>query len=187
MEEKPKILEELEQIQEQALAALEQVNDLESLQNWRREMLGRSSAVMSVFSNIGVHPKEIRPLVGQVANQVKQALEAALDERSLVVKEAALAHKLSSERLDVTLPGRRPLEGGLHPQTKVLRRIYAIFAEMGFQVYRSRDVESDEYNFEAFKYPGLPSGSRYVGHVSCGCARAGIKDAYISGADPCYA
>ena len=153
MEEKPKILEELEQIREQALAELEQVHDLETLQNWRREMLGRSSAVMSVFSNIGIHPKEIRPLVGQVANQVKQALEAALDERSLLVKEAVLAQKLSSERLDVTLPGRRPLEGGLHPQTKVLRRIYAIFAEMGFQVYRSRDVESDEYNFELLNIP----------------------------------
>ena len=82
MAEKPQILEDLETIQREALAALEQVSDEESLQTWRRERLGRTSAVMSVFSNISQTPKELRPLVGQVANQVKQALEAALETRA---------------------------------------------------------------------------------------------------------
>ncbi|PKO12061.1 MAG: phenylalanine--tRNA ligase subunit alpha [Chloroflexi bacterium HGW-Chloroflexi-10] len=153
MAEKPQILAELEQEQVNALAGLSMVQEEEALQVWKREYLGKSSKVMLAFSSIGQQPKEIRPLVGQVANQVKQALEAAMDACAVTVHEAALAHKLASEKLDITLPGRRPVSGGLHVQTSVLRRIYDIFAEMGFQVYRSCDVESDEYNFELLNIP----------------------------------
>jgi phenylalanyl-tRNA synthetase alpha chain len=153
MAEKPMIIEELEQIQETALAALNKIKDEESLQAWRRDVLGRSSAVMSIFTNIAQHPKELRPLIGQFANQVKQALESSLEERSQIVKGAALSQKLQNEKLDVTLPGRRPLTGGYHLQTKTLRRIIAIFADMGFQVHRSRDVETDLFNFELLNIP----------------------------------
>jgi phenylalanyl-tRNA synthetase alpha chain len=153
MSEKPIILDQLEQTKDKALTLLSEIQDEEPLQAWRREYLGKSSVVMAAFSSIGQQSKEFRPLVGQAANQVKQALEAALDERAKVVSENALVRKIANERVDVTLPGRQPEKGGLHPQTQVLRRIYSIFAEMGFQVYRSRDVESDEYNFELLNIP----------------------------------
>ncbi len=153
MSEKPIILDQLEQAREKALALLSEIQDEEPLQAWRREYLGKSSVVMTAFSSIGQQSKEFRPLVGQAANQVKQALEAALEDRAKVVSENALVRKIANERVDVTLPGRQPESGGLHPQTQVLRRIYSIFAEMGFQVYRSRDVESDEYNFELLNIP----------------------------------
>ncbi|MHB8134910.1 MAG: phenylalanine--tRNA ligase subunit alpha [Anaerolineaceae bacterium] len=153
MTEKPMIIQELEQIQDTALEALKKIENEEALQNWRRDILGRSSAVMSVFSNISQHPKELRPLIGQVANQVKQTLETALLDRSEIVKEAAISQKLQDEKLDVTLPGRRPVTGRYHPVSTVLRRIYAIFADMGFQVHRSRDVESDLFNFELLNIP----------------------------------
>jgi phenylalanyl-tRNA synthetase alpha chain len=153
MVEKTNILEELERIKTDALSALGQVQDEEALQTWRRAYLGKSAPVMQVFSNIGEVPKELRRDVGQGANQVKQALESALEERAAFVREAVLQHKLTSEKIDVTMPGRKPISGGLHPQSKVLRRIFQIFAEMGFQVYRSREVESDEYNFELLNIP----------------------------------
>jgi len=153
MSEKPIILEELEKVSKNALSVLVTIQEEEPLQTWKKEYLGKSSTVMSAFSSIGQQPKEFRPLVGQMANQVKQALEAALEERAKIVLEASLARKVAQEKIDVTLPGREPLKGGLHPQTLVLRRIYAIFAEMGFQVYRSRDVESDQYNFELLNIP----------------------------------
>lgn len=153
MSEQPIILIELEQTKQKALSLLAEIQDEEPLQAWRREYLGKTSVVMSAFSSIGQQPKEFRPQVGQVANQVKQALEASLEERAKIVSETALTRKITGERVDVTLPGRQPIAGGLHPQTLVLRRIFTIFAEMGFQVYRSRDVESDEYNFELLNIP----------------------------------
>lgn len=153
MAENPNILDELDGNQEKALAELKEVQTDKALQAWRRTYLGKSSQVMQAFSSIGKQPPELRPLVGQKANQVKTALESALEERAAVVREAELNHKILHEKIDVTLPGRQPRYGGLHPSTRVLRRIAKIFAEMGFQVYRSREVENDDYNFGLLNIP----------------------------------
>jgi phenylalanyl-tRNA synthetase alpha chain len=147
------MLDKLDEIQSTALQALESVNDDDALQAWRVTYTGRSSALMQVFSGLGGLSKEERPLVGQKANKVKLALEAALSERSQVVQEAALKRSLESEHLDVSLPGR-PLRGGrLHPVTQTLRRMLGILAEMGFQVFTSNEVETDEYNFQNLNFP----------------------------------
>ena len=98
-------------------------------------------------------PKEERPKIGQFANQVKAALETQFEKKENSIKQADLEANLQNERLDVTLPGREPARGRLHIQTLVLREIYRIFAEMGFQVYRSPEVESDENNFELLNMP----------------------------------
>lgn len=153
MTEETRVLDELEEIQQKALESLAAVQDEASLAAWRTANLGRSSPVMQAFSRLGQVPKELRPQVGQRANQVKQALEAALAEKSEQIRAAALQRKLSAERVDVTLPGRQPARGRLHPATQVMRRVLAIFGEMGFQVYRARDVESDENNFELLNIP----------------------------------
>ncbi|HZW03812.1 MAG TPA: phenylalanine--tRNA ligase subunit alpha, partial [Anaerolineaceae bacterium] len=153
MTEETRVFDELEQIQQAAVDALTAVQDEEGLAAWRTANLGRSAPVMLVFSRLPQVPKELRPQVGQRANQVKQALEAALAEKSEQIQAAAMQRKLTAERVDVTLPGRQPVRGRLHPATQMLRRIYAIFGEMGFQVYRARDVESDEYNFELLNIP----------------------------------
>ncbi len=145
-------LEALDQIQEKAVAELESAGDEAALNQWRVANLGRSSPLMQTFSQLPQIPKELRPAVGQHANQVKQALEAALAARNEAVKAAALQRSLQSERLDVTLPGRPPLQGRLHPTTQILREIYRIFADMGFQIYRSREVETDEYNFQLLNF-----------------------------------
>jgi phenylalanyl-tRNA synthetase alpha chain len=97
--------------------------------------------------------KEERPQVGREANLVKKALEAALEEKSAALKQAAVQKSLGTDALDITLPGRSLPRGRLHPITQTMRRITAIFAEMGFQVYRSRDVETDEYNFSLLNFP----------------------------------
>ena len=129
------MLNKLDEIQSAALQALESVTDDDTLQTWRVTHTGRSSALMQVFSGLGGLTKEERPLVGQKANKVKLALEAAFGERSQIVQEAALKRSLENEHLDISLPGR-PLRGGrLHPATQTLRRMLGILAEMGFQVY----------------------------------------------------
>lgn len=147
------MLDKLNEIEKAALASLSAINDEAGLEAWRVANIGRNSAVMNVFSQMGGLSKEERPLVGQSANQVKVALETAFAARAEVVKAAALSKSLQEEQLDVTLPGRLAQHGGLHPATVTLRRILGILAEMGFQVYTSRDIETDEMNFQALNFP----------------------------------
>jgi len=147
------MLEKLEKVEKEALSALEHLDDEESLLQWRAEYLGKKSVVMEAFTVMRELSKEERPLVGKRANEVRQALEEALELRREQAKRAALMQALETEKLDVTLPGRPQIVGRLHPVTQTLRRIYKIFAEMGFQVYRSREVESDDYNFTFLNMP----------------------------------
>jgi phenylalanyl-tRNA synthetase alpha chain len=143
----------LEQIKTSALTDLDSVQEKEALEQWRVTNLGRSSAIMEVFNALGGLPKEERPIVGKQANEVKRALESAYDSKSIEIKNAALAQSLQTERVDVTLPGRPIAKGRLHPATQTLRVIYRIFGEMGFQIYRSREVETDEFNFQLLNFP----------------------------------
>ena len=145
--------DKLNAIEKAALEALESVKDQAALDAWRVAHVGRSSPLMQVFAELGKLSKEERPVVGQAANKVKVALEAALAERTEAVKAAALAKSLEEEQLDVTLPGRTVNVGRLHPSTQQLRRVLDILADMGFQVYTSPEVESDEINFQMLNFP----------------------------------
>jgi phenylalanyl-tRNA synthetase alpha chain len=147
------MLDQLTHIEQSALQAIAAVQEEAALEAWRVAYLGRSAPLMKVFDQMGSFSKEERPLVGRRANEVKKALEAALAEKTEALRQAALQHSLTAERLDVTLPGRPLPLGRLHPLTQTLRDIYRAFAEMGFQVYRSREVESDEYNFQLLNIP----------------------------------
>ncbi|HZD57795.1 MAG TPA: phenylalanine--tRNA ligase subunit alpha, partial [Anaerolineales bacterium] len=147
------MLAKLEGIQEEAMASLAEVKDEETLEGWRVTHLGRSSALMNVFDQLGQLPREERPEIGRRANQVKQTLEAAFEEKAESLRQAALARNLQAERLDISLPGRPLPLGRLHPITQTMRELYRVFGEMGFQVYRSRDVETDEYNFQLLNFP----------------------------------
>ena len=153
MTDQAKELEKLTQIRTEALSVLADVRDEEALEAWRVANLGRSSPVMRVFSSLGQLDKELRPLMGQAANEVRTALEAALEEKQHLLKEAALRKALETEQLDVTMPGRLVERGRLHPLTQVLRRITRIFGDMGFQVYHSPEVETDDYNFTYLNMP----------------------------------
>ncbi len=147
------MLEQLEKIKNDSLNALEAVRSEEELEEWRVRYLGRKSPVMDVFSKMGNLSNEERPVIGRTANQVKNALETAFTVRQADLHEAALKNALATNRIDVTLPGRPLARGRLHPVTQTLRHITNIFAEMGFQIYRSRDVETDEVNFQLLNFP----------------------------------
>jgi len=147
------MLERLQELEKEALGALEAVEDEAGLQAWKVKYLGRSAALAEITSGLSELPKEERPAVGKRANQVKVALEAAYDYRAEALHTESLARALQEQRLDVTLPGRPMVRGRIHPANQTLRKILAIWAEMGFQVYRSRDVESDEYNFQLLNFP----------------------------------
>ena len=147
------MLDKLNEIEKAALESLQLVQDQTALDAWRVSTLGRSSPLMMVFAEFGVLSKEEKPVIGAAANRVKVALESALAERAQAVKTASLAKSLAEEKLDVTLPGRTIHIGRLHPSTLQLRLVLDILAEMGFQVYTSREVETDEMNFQMLNFP----------------------------------
>jgi phenylalanyl-tRNA synthetase alpha chain len=153
MTDKDTELAKLEQIRAEALEALTSVTDPELLEAWRVAHLGRSSPVMAVFSSMGSLDKDLRPVMGKAANEVRQALERALEEKQHKLQAEALQRALETEQLDVTLPGRPISRGRLHPLTQVLRRIIQIFSDMGFQVFPSPEVETDDYNFTYLNMP----------------------------------
>ena len=145
--------EELDRLEVEALAALEAAGDEEGLAAWRTAYLGRRGAVTEAVKAVGTLPPEERPAYGRRANEVKQALEAAHEARAAGLEVERRARSLASDAVDVTLPGRPRHPGRLHPATRTLREIYAICAEMGFQVFTSRDVETDDYNFTLLNMP----------------------------------
>jgi len=147
------MIEQLEMIEQEGLSELDAIDDHETLETWRVANLGRSSPLMGIFDQLGQLPKEERPSIGRRANQVKQNLEAHYADKVEYLRQADLRRSLETEQLDVTLPGRKKTTGRLHPITQTMRQIYQIFAEMGFQVYQSRDVETDEYNFQLLNFP----------------------------------
>lgn len=144
---------ELAELQSTALAELSVAADAAALEDWRVRYLGRKGLLQAAMGHLGTLPREERPAYGQAANEVKGALESAFSERQEALRQAALAAELSGGAIDVTLPGRPADTGRLHIITQTLQEIYAIFAEMGFQVYQAPDVETEEYNFGLLNIP----------------------------------
>lgn len=147
------MLEQLEAAYQQALSALDGITNGEALAEWQRRYLGKKGEVTLMLRSTGQLPPEQRAAFGQRANTIKNELNAAFAERDEAIRQHELARTLEEGAIDVTLPGRTFPAGGLHPSTQTLREIYAIWAEMGFQVYRSRDVEDDDTNFTLLNMP----------------------------------
>jgi phenylalanyl-tRNA synthetase alpha chain len=143
----------LAELRGQAVGQLAQAGSTADLEQWRVQYLGRRSALNDVLRQLGSLPAEERPAAGQAINALKAQLEGELAAREAALKSAELAAALERERLDVTLPGRPPGLGGLHPTTLVVERIVEIFRELGFQVAEGPEVELDYYNFAALNIP----------------------------------
>ncbi|MBK6429495.1 MAG: phenylalanine--tRNA ligase subunit alpha [Anaerolineae bacterium] len=148
-----KMLDQLKTIEEDALATLAAAHDAAGLEGWRVAVLGRKGSLTHALRGLGQLPRDERPAAGAEANRVKDRLEAAFSAHQEVLQQAEIAATLAAEAVDVTLPGRPPSLGRIHPSNAVLRRIYAIFGQMGFQVYDAPDVELDEINFQLLNIP----------------------------------
>src|SRR5579859_4806347 len=149
----PSILQQLEDLRREAETALARASTTEETHAWHSEYLSRKGRLTGILRNLGSLAPEERPLVGKLANEIKTALEAALEERQAAIAQAELEAARSKEQIDVTLPGRPQTLGKLHPSTQTLREIQTIFASMGFQVYDSPEVDTDEYNFQLLNMP----------------------------------
>jgi phenylalanyl-tRNA synthetase alpha chain len=147
------MLDRLTQLEERALGELGSAGDEAGLQAWKVKYLGRSAELAEILDGLRTLPKDERPAVGRRANQLKANLEQAFAARDEAMRAAALERSLRGEGLDVTLPGRTLPRGRMHPANSTLRQIARVWAEMGFQVYRSREVETDETNFGLLNMP----------------------------------
>ena len=146
-------LNELDTLRADALARLAEAHDEAALAAWKNAALGRKGWLAEAMKSLGQLSPAERPAAGQRVNDVKAALEAAYAQAESRLRDEALSVALAGEAVDVTLPGRAPDVGGLHLTTRTLREIRDIYAEMGFQEYRSRLVEMDDLNFGLLNMP----------------------------------
>ena len=145
--------EELKKIKQKALAAMEETNSLEGLNEMKVKFLGKKGELTSILKEMGKLSAEERPVVGQLANEIRDDINKYLDEKSAYIKKQALNAKLALESIDVTLPGKALPEGTKHPLTLVMDDAKEIFTGLGFEVAEEPEVESDYYNFEALNLP----------------------------------
>jgi phenylalanyl-tRNA synthetase alpha chain len=144
---------DFKQVRNEALGNLDSIWDLAALDQWRVDYLGRKGELSRIFDQLGTLPREERAAYGKAANELKRALEESYEGRLGAIRQRELSESLEAEPLDVTLPGRSRSRGRIHPAIATLREIYEIFGAMGFQVYRSREIETDLMNFQLLNMP----------------------------------
>ena len=145
--------EQLEKLRQAALEAVQQSEDLQTLENARVRFLGKKGEITSILKQMGGLSPEERPIMGQLANSVRQAVEESIAAAAENLKKKQQEMKLKAETIDVTLPGEKQPEGHRHPLEIVLNEVKDIFIGMGFQIADGSEVEWDYYNFEALNIP----------------------------------
>ncbi len=145
--------EQLEQLRNGALQAIETATTVEKLQEIRITLLGRKGELTGLMKGLGSLTAEERPAIGQLVNSVRDEIEGALGAALASAQENLMAERIRSERIDISLPGRRPVRGTKHPISLVIEEVSAIFAGLGFSVAEGPEIEHDWYNFEALNFP----------------------------------
>jgi phenylalanyl-tRNA synthetase alpha chain len=126
---------------------------LESLDALRVALLGKNGAITTALKSLGALAPHERKARGAEVNRAKEEITEAIATRKATLEKAALDRRLASERIDITLPGRRAERGGLHPITRTLDRMTEIFARLGYDVADGPEIEDDYHNFEALNFP----------------------------------
>ncbi len=143
---------QLRDIEKEAMEAIEKASDPKSLEGLKIKFLGRKGRLTSILKSLGGLPKEQRPIVGKLSNEIKARIEKAIGERMEALKGLASGPELI-KGFDPSLPGRRLHLGHLHPITKILNEVCHVFEKMGFSVAQGPEIELDFYNFEALNIP----------------------------------
>ena len=146
-------MQQLTEIVEQALAAIEGASDLKILDDIRVDYLGKKGKITDMMKLMATLSPQEKPAFGQKVNEAKQKVQQFLSQRIEGLKAAELEQKLQTEKIDVTLPGRRLDNGGLHPVTRTIERIESFFGELGFSVVQGPEIEDDYHNFDALNIP----------------------------------
>ncbi|TYR82204.1 phenylalanine--tRNA ligase subunit alpha [Priestia megaterium] len=145
--------ERLQELQQEAVAKVEVANDLKALNDVRVAYLGKKGPITEVLRGMGKLSAEERPVMGALANEVREAIASKIEEKQAVLEAAEVDRKLASETIDVTLPGRPVQTGTHHPLTSVIEEVEDLFLGMGYEIAEGPEVEQDYYNFEALNLP----------------------------------
>jgi phenylalanyl-tRNA synthetase alpha chain len=143
--------QELTRLQAEAVQSLATLKNSAELEDFRIKYLGRKGLFSTIMRNLGSVALEDRPRVGQLANSVKAEIEQLFAARKEEIENAGKTLKRAA--IDLTLPGRKPAIGRLHPVTQIMNEVCLVFEKMGFSVAEGPDVETDHYNFEALNIP----------------------------------
>ncbi|MEO6696824.1 MAG: phenylalanine--tRNA ligase subunit alpha [Gammaproteobacteria bacterium] len=146
-------MQDLKNIEALARSEIAQSQDSTALEHLRVKYLGKKGVLTEYLKGVGNLAPELRPQAGQAVNQSKELVNQALTARLNVLQNAELEARLDAETLDVTLPGRGQMTGGLHPVTHTLQRIEAMFTQLGFETAEGPEIEDDYHNFEALNIP----------------------------------
>jgi phenylalanyl-tRNA synthetase alpha chain len=146
-------MSDIEQISRQALADIAAAQSLDALEHLRVALLGKHGSVTTQLKALGALPAERRKAAGEAINRARDALGAALAARRAALEAAALEARITSETIDVTLPGRNAGLGGVHPVSRALERIADIFGRLGYELAEGPEIEDDWHNFEALNFP----------------------------------
>ncbi len=145
--------EQLEAIRKGALESIGAAQDTAELDALRVKYLGKKGELTAVLKQMGKLPAELRPVMGQLANDVRASLEKALEAHSAILSRKALEARLDAEALDVTIPGKKPPMGHKHPMYAVLDEMKEIFLNMGFEIMDGPEIEQADYNFTKLNAP----------------------------------
>ena len=143
----------VQEVLDRALAEVAGARSTSDLEQIRVRVLGRAGRLTTLLRSLGGIPAAERPKVGEQANRAKAEVEAAIAARLEGLKVDEHRKTLAADRPDLTLPGRRPLPGAVHPLTRVTEEIIGVFEGLGFSVAEGPEVESDYYNFAALNFP----------------------------------
>ncbi|MDB4867339.1 MAG: phenylalanine--tRNA ligase subunit alpha [Cohnella sp.] len=143
----------LEALRREALDQLETVADAAALNDLRVHYLGKKGQLTEILRGMGSLSAEERPIIGQVGNEVRAAIEEVISQKQQMFDRADTARRLQAETIDVTLPGKTPSVGAVHPLNKVAQEIEDIFIGMGYSIAEGPEVETDFFNFEALNLP----------------------------------
>lgn len=146
-------MQNLDQIVQEASLAFAAIDDPDTLEQVKARYLGKSGQITELLKGLGKLPPDERKTSGAAINRLKEAVEASLNARREAIRRLALDARLAEEALDVTLPGRAESRGGLHPVTRTLERIEALFRSIGFEVADGPEIETDFHNFTALNTP----------------------------------
>ena len=140
--------EQLDNIQKQALAEIQNASDIKSVDDLKIRLLGKKGELTAILKQMGKLSAEERPVIGQLANEVRQAIETNISRRREQLKGIEAEHRLKKESIDVTLPGKRNEHGGRHPLNIVLDELKSIFKVMGYSIVDGPEVEETKYVFD---------------------------------------
>lgn len=146
-------MENLETLEQQALDEIAASESLSVLDDVRVRLLGKKGSLTEQLKQLGQLSAEERPAAGQAINRIKQRIQEAIEQKRSTLEAAILEQRLASESIDITLPGRGDLPGGLHPVSITMNRIQALFTPLGFTVSEGPEIEDDYHNFEALNIP----------------------------------